>query len=63
MANKRSGPTIEQRKQAEDSIRGASRTIRFDVTEFTVDYLVDQMRSDKYYVPEYQRNMVWNDGR
>ena len=32
-------------------------------TEFTVDYLVDQLRSEKYYVPDYQRNMVWNDIR
>lgn len=61
MARKRSRPTDQQRTQAEEAIRAASRTVRFDVTEFTVDYLVEQMRSEKYYVPEYQRNMVWSE--
>ncbi|MHA6689544.1 DUF262 domain-containing protein [Devosia sp. A449] len=63
MANKRSGPTDLQKITAEEAIRGASKTIRFDVTEFTVDYLVERMRTEVYYVPEYQRNMVWNDVR
>lgn len=54
----------EQKKLlAEEAIRNAARTVRFDVTEFTVDYLVEQLRTEKYYVPEYQRNMVWTDIR
>lgn len=61
MARNRSGPSEEQKAQAEEAIRNASRTVRFDVTEFTVGYLVEQMRTEKYYVPDYQRNMVWNE--
>lgn len=55
--------TEEQRLAAEEAIRATARTVRFDVTEFTVDYLVGQLRAERYYVPEYQRNMVWNDNR
>jgi len=53
--------TEENRIAAEEAIRATARTVRFDLTEFTVDYLVDQLRSERYYVPEHQRNMVWND--
>ena len=51
-----------QRKQnAEGSIRSLELAVRFIVTDYSVEFLADKVRGKEYYVPEYQRKMVWGD--
>ena len=46
---------------AEEAIRNLELSVRFIVTDFTVEFVADKVRSQEYYVPEYQREMVWDD--
>ena len=46
---------------AEEAIRNLELSVRFTVTDYTVEFVADKVRSKEYYVPEYQREMVWDD--
>ena len=46
---------------AEEAIRKLELSVRFIVTDYTVEFIADKVRSKEYYVPEYQREMVWVD--
>lgn len=49
---------------AEEAISAVSRQVKFNVAEYPVSLYVDRFRNDtddRYFVPEYQRNLVWND--
>lgn len=36
-------------------------SVRFILTDYTVEYLTEKVRSGEYYVSEYQREMIWDD--
>lgn len=75
MANvtRKSKITVEQRDIAEAEILQQSRTVRYDTKDYTIGYLVSEFSPDKetsvddfvpqktFYIPEYQRNSVWDD--
>lgn len=46
---------------AEEAIRNLELSVRFIVTDYTVEFVAEKVRSQEYYVPEYQREMVWDD--
>ena len=46
---------------AEEAIRNLELSVRFIVTDYTVEFVADKVRSKEYYVPEYQREMIWDD--
>ena len=46
---------------AEEAIRSLELSVRFIVTDYTVEFVAEKVRSKEYYVPEYQREMVWDD--
>lgn len=52
--------TDDDRRAADEAIATVSRQVKFDVTQYTVAYLVDRMRAGRYYIPDYQRAFVWN---
>ena len=54
-------PPNELKAQAEEAIRGLELTVRFIVTDYSVEFLTAKVRTDEYYVPAYQREMVWDD--
>lgn len=75
MANntRKSKITAEQRIAAENEVLQQSRTVRYDTKDYTIGYLVSEFSPDKemsgedvvskktFYIPDYQRNSVWND--
>ena len=46
---------------AEEAIRQLELAVRFMVTDYTVEFIAEKVRGEEYYVPEYQREMVWDD--
>jgi len=44
---------------AEEQIVEYSRTVKFTVTEYSFEFMVQKLKDDRYYVPEYQREHVW----
>jgi hypothetical protein len=47
------------RETAEIQIRAKQQEIKYDIRDFTVDYLVQQFRDGLFFVPPYQRQFVW----
>lgn len=49
---------------AEEAIANVSRQVKFTIAEYPVSLYVSRFRddvSDRYFVPEYQRNLAWNE--
>ena len=44
---------------AEKAIFDYSRTVKFGVTEYTFEFIVEKLNNNRYYVPAYQRELVW----
>ena len=56
------GPPSEKMKAAaEQVIRDLELSVRFIVTDYSVEFVTEKIRQEEYYVPEYQREMVWDD--
>jgi hypothetical protein len=54
--------TESQQELADAQIREKQREVKYDLRDFTIDYIIKQFREGLFYVPEYQRNYVWPDG-
>lgn len=52
-------PSSVQMEQAEQQIREYSRTVKFTVVEYSFEFIVEKLNAERYYVPGYQRNLVW----
>ena len=52
-------PDPTQVEEAEKQIREYSRTVKFTVTEYSFEFIVQKLNDDRYYVPAYQRNLIW----
>jgi Protein of unknown function DUF262 len=48
---------------AEEQIRTKQREVDFDTKEFTIEFLVEKFNKGDIYVPDYQRNFVWDNKR
>lgn len=46
-------------ERAEKEIREYSRNVKFTVTEYSFEFIVQKLNSERYYVPSYQRNLIW----
>src|SRR5690349_21712721 len=53
------GKTSEELTQAVDQIKELQRKIDFDMSDFTVHYIVEQFHRDHFFVPDYQRKFIW----
>ncbi len=51
--------TDEMRQEADFEIRQKQQDIKYDIRDFTVDYLVDQFRNGLFFIPPYQREFIW----
>ncbi|MBL4801878.1 MAG: DUF262 domain-containing protein [Emcibacter sp.] len=56
---KRKLPDPAQVDAAEKQIREYSRNVKFTVTEYSFEFIVQKLNSDRYYVPDYQRKLIW----
>lgn len=54
-------PSESVRAAAEEAIRNLELTVRFIVTDYSVEFITDKLRNEEYYVPAYQREMVWDE--
>jgi len=50
-------------EEAEQEILAYSRTVKFTVTEYSFEFIVEKLKSERYYVPNYQRNLIWNQAK
>ncbi len=57
-------PTDADIEKAEEAISVVSRQVKFSIAEYPVSLYVSRFKddiNDRYFVPEYQRNLTWND--
>ncbi|MEM8671015.1 MAG: DUF262 domain-containing protein [Planctomycetota bacterium] len=61
MAKKRTATRIDesQKRAVEKEIKAKQSEVKYDLRDFTVDYLVQQFNDDRFYVPPYQRQFIW----
>jgi hypothetical protein len=48
---------------AETAILDYARTVKFTVTEYTFEFIVERLNSERYYVPSYQRELIWTPSK
>jgi hypothetical protein len=48
---------------AESQIRENQKKVAFDVKEYTIEYYVNKFKTAELFIPEYQRNFVWDEER
>lgn len=60
MAHTRKVADASQVEEAERQIREYSRTVKFTVTEYSFEFIIQKFNDDRYYVPDYQREFVWS---
>lgn len=58
--NQRKEPSEAQLQEAENQIREYSRAVKFAVTEYSFEFIIQKFNDERYYVPEYQRKLIWN---
>lgn len=65
MAKKvKSGQSDEKIARAEEAISSVSRQVKFSIAEYPISLYVSRFSNDtddRYFVPEYQRKLAWND--
>ena len=54
-------PTDEAKERAEAAVAKLERSVKFLVTDYTVEFLAGKLRDEEYYVPNYQRGFIWKD--
>jgi len=61
--------TAEKLSSIENQIEQEQKAVSYDIREFTIEYYVDKYLKDEdkdeneLYVPEYQREFIWDDKR
>lgn len=48
------------RDLSEAALEALEISVKFLVTDFTVEFLVEKFSQEEYYVPEYQRRFIWS---
>ncbi|WP_440976975.1 DUF262 domain-containing protein [Pseudoxanthomonas winnipegensis] len=51
--------TDEMKGAADRQIKERQHDVRYDLRDFTVDYLVRSYQEDLFYIPQYQREFIW----
>lgn len=54
--------TTVAREDADRQIRQIQKEVRFDTRDFPIDTIVDRFKRDKFFIPPYQREFIWNEG-
>jgi hypothetical protein len=55
--------TDAKRAAAEAEIKAKQREIKYDLRDFTIDYIVREYREGLFFSPDYQREFVWDGKR
>ena len=62
MAAKKKAPQVVDdpaRLAADKQIKERQHEVRYDLRDFTIDYLVKAYRDDLFFIPNYQREFIW----
>ena len=59
MAKKKIEISDEQKKAAEEQIKQQQKETRYDLRDFTVDYIIQQFNEGLFFIPDYQRKFIW----
>lgn len=51
--------TDDAKLKAETQIKDQQRETKYDLRDFTVDYIVQKFREDLFFIPPYQRKFIW----
>lgn len=62
-AVRRNRPDPDRVAEAERQILEYSRAVKFTVTEYSFEFIVQKLNTNRYYVPEYQRELVWTPAK
>ena len=61
MAKKFTSPDDHRKTAADVEIKTKQGEVKYDLRDFTVEFLVKQYQDDRFYVPPYQRRFIWTD--
>lgn len=53
--------TSDMKIRAEEQIRTLQKEINFDTKDYPIEVLVDKFCSDDFYIPDYQRQFIWDE--
>lgn len=59
MAKGYSSPSEAAKAFAEAQVKARQQDVKYDLRDFTVDYLVRAFGDDLFFIPEYQREFIW----
>ncbi|WP_321306056.1 DUF262 domain-containing protein [Marinifilum fragile] len=51
--------TDAQKLEAEKQIREQQTETKYDLRDFTIDYIVQEFNKDLFFIPDYQREFIW----
>lgn len=60
MINDRQQKMASRQEMSEEEILQAANLVRFNVIDYSLEHLVQKVKSEEYYVPEYQREFTWD---
>jgi hypothetical protein len=63
---RRIAPDEQEKRDAESAVSVVARQVKFTIAEYPVSMYVGRFANDttdRYFVPEYQRNLAWNDSQ
>ena len=58
-AKERAKPSEATRLEAEQQVKERQQEVKYDLRDFTVDYLVKAFKDDLFFIPTYQREFIW----
>ncbi len=59
MAKKVSEISEEEKQLAEEQIKNQQKETKYDLRDFTIDYIVQQFQESLFFIPDYQREFIW----
>lgn len=51
--------TKEKKDEAEIQIRNLQKEIKYDVRDFTIEYIIQKFQDSSFFIPDYQREFIW----
>ncbi|MGJ0848235.1 DUF262 domain-containing protein [Tissierella praeacuta] len=55
-----SNKSFEEKQNALREIEEQKKKIDYDIRDFTIGYIVQEFSNDRFFIPGYQREFVWN---
>lgn len=46
-------------QNAEQAINDYAKTVKYTTTDYSFEFIVDKLKKERYYIPEYQREFIW----